>query len=366
MIRNNRRSTLTGKTINPTCGIKNILVIKPSSLGDVLHAFPAVTMLAEAYPNASIDWLINKSFAPLVKFHPNVKQSIIFPRKELGNIIKFPKSFLSLVKNLRKKNYDLIVDFQGLMRSAIFAKLAKSSTIYGFANPKETLSKHLYNKKITIPKDIIHAVDKNLYLVSQIVDKKPLSHFPKLKILNNEKKSIFEKLKIEGIEKSDICIGIAPSARWESKSWPPGFFAETIDIIAQKHKYLKFLIIGVPEDQKIADAIISKSTNKNIISMTGKSSMGELVELIRYCKIFISNDSGPMHIASAIGTPVFALFGPTDSSKTGPYGEKHHLFKSNLNCEKCLRRECPIGTNECHTSIDVHEFANKIIQELEN
>lgn len=342
--------------------INNILVIKPSSLGDVLHAFPAVSLVADNYPDAKIDWLINKEFAPLLEFHPNVHDAIIFPRKELGNAVKFPKSFYSLVKRLRSKHYDLIIDFQGLMRSAFFAKAAKSSKIIGFANPREKISAKLYNKKISVPDDAVHAVEKNLHLTCKMLEINYTSRKPEMKIINKYRSSVLQKIKDKGIPEETTCIGVAPVARWVSKSWPPSFFAETINRLHAAHPEIKFVLTGVPEDEPAAEEIIRQVSNGSTISMVGETSITELVELIRHFKLLISNDSGPMHIACALQVPVYGLFGPTDPEKTGPYGKINHVFQADLDCCRCFKKECPSGKYRCHNAINIETFTNAVLE----
>lgn len=343
---------------------ENILIIKPSSLGDVLHAFPAVSLVADNYPDANIDWLINKSFAPLIEFHPNVNEAIIFPRKELGNAVKFPKSFYTLVKRLRGKKYDLIIDFQGLMRSAFFAKAAKSSRVVGFANPKEKLSTRFYNEKISIPDKAVHAVEKNLHLVCSMLGINYKQRSPEMKIIEKYRSSVLEKLTSRGIAEDVPCIGVAPVARWISKSWPPVFFAKTINRLHKAHPEVKFVLIGVPEDKPAADEILQQAAESSTVSLVGDTSITELVELLRYFQLLISNDSGPMHIACALQIPVFGLYGPTDPAKTGPFGDIHHVFQGDLECCSCFKKECPSGKYRCHDAINVDTFADAIMKNI--
>lgn len=344
--------------------IQNILIIKPSSLGDVLHAFPAVSLVADNHPEACIDWLINKEFAPLVEFHPNVHEAIIFPRKELGNAVKFPKSFYTLVKKLRGKHYDIIIDFQGLMRSAFFAKAAKSSKVIGFANPKEKLSTSFYNEKISIPDQAVHAVEKNLHLVCRTLNIDYRVREPEMKVIDEHRASILEQLKGKGIAEDITCIGVAPVARWVSKSWPPAFFAETINRLHAKHPEIKFILTGVPDDKPVAEEILKLTKEESTVSLVGETSINELVELLRHIKLLISNDSGPMHIACALQTPVFGLYGPTDPAKTGPFGDIHHVFQGGLDCCRCFKRECPSGRYRCHDAINIDEFANAVLENI--
>ena len=356
--------------------IKKILIIKPSSLGDILHTFPAVSILAEHLQDSEIHWLANKSFIPLLQFHPNVQQTIEFPRSELGNPIKFPKYFFSLCRQLKNNKYDLVIDFQGLMRSAFFAKAAKAKYTVGFAQPRETAATYFYSQKILIPEHFQHAVDKNIFLVCKTLNIEIDSIFteinspqkgvklninlPKLKIIPELSASVTSLLSQHGIKENDKIIGISPVTRWISKNWPPKFFAEVLTHINKKYPNVKFVILGSNNDKMAADDIIENYTGNNIVSLAGETSMDELFELIRQFDLLISNDSGPVHIASALGTPVFCMFGPTLPQKTGPYGDIHQNFEAEVDCAGCLKRKCPEFDYKCHKAISPEAVAQKI------
>lgn len=331
----------------------NILVIKPSSLGDILHAFPAVTILKQHYPNASIDWLVNQEFSEIIKFHKDVNSIIIFPRKKLGKITTFTKALLDLRKNLRAKKYDMVIDMQGLIRSSLISKLAISVKTYGFAEPKERLAVLFYDYKISINDKNKHAIEKNVELINNILGTNYPIPTDVVQEIEKYSRTLSEKLSSENISDGDFCVGIVAGARWESKKWPANFFAKTIDEVHKIRESAKFIIIGSPAEKETADDILSMVSNKQTISLAGKTNIGELVELIRRCDVILTNDSGPMHISASLGVKTIALFGPTNPEKTGPYGKKNTVITAEgLDCLRCMKRICPSGTNRCHTGID--------------
>jgi lipopolysaccharide heptosyltransferase I len=347
-----------------TLKFKKILIIKPSSLGDILHTFQAVSLIAEKCPGASIDWLVNSSLALLPKFHPNVNNVLLFPRKELANLKLMPKSFFSLKKELKKNTYDLVIDFQGLMRSALFAKLASAPVIAGFENPREKLASLFYNKKISIPDSKIHAVEKNIYLAASLLNADYKVPQTELKSFPDIKKSLLEKLSKYGIMENDIIAGVSPVTRWESKNWSPEFFAESINKIADKKKNVKFLVIGAENDKSAADEIVAKVKSANVVSFTGKTTVVELVELIKLFSLLISNDSGPVHIAAVLNIPVICMFGPTLAEKTGPFGSVHSIMSADVDCAGCLKRICPLNSYKCHSAIKPEQAAEKALDIL--
>ena len=150
--------------------MKRFLIVKPSSLGDIIHAFPAVSMLAAKYPDAQIDWLAVPAFAPVVKYHPAVDHVILFHRKEMGRVSKFPGAFLSLFSDIRKNRYDAVIDLQGLLRSALIARMAKAKTVAGPAETREALSKVFYKYKMDSGDSCRHAVCKNMSMMAEFLN----------------------------------------------------------------------------------------------------------------------------------------------------------------------------------------------------
>ncbi len=342
-----------------------VLIVKPSSLGDILHAFPAVDLLSENLPDVEIDWLVHPAFAPILDYRKEVKNKIIFERKKLGNLKTFFPEFIKLLKELRKNRYDLVIDMQGLFRSAIIAWLAKSPGVVGFASTRERLCSLFYRDKFQTPPELAHAVEKNISLIAaklNATDKIAFSPLPELKKYAEPAQKI---LAAANISKQDICIGLVPGARWKSKQWPPEFFAKAINILSAKRPDLHFLIFGTDADAHAAEKISSMSENQeHVHSFAGKTGLGELVELMRKCEAVLATDSGPTHIAAALGKPVFALFGPTFPEKTAPYGKKHEIFQPEISCIKCFKRYCRDESYRCHSSIDAEIVAERILTRL--
>ncbi len=340
--------------------INKILIVKPSSLGDIFHCFAAVTLLHKAFPEAQFDWFVRPEFEEAIAYCPvKINRTIRFPRRRLSKVKSFLPAFLEVINNLRKEKYDLIVDFQGLLRSAIFTSLARSSRTVGFALPKEAAARLAYAEKVHIPAEYIHAVDRNLALAKAITGLKEPKQTLSLTKVEKFKKRIQTIFAGHNISPNDKLMGMIPGARWDSKRWPPDFFADIADGFIAKNPEYKVLIIGAPEDRVLGGQIISAAANKRIISIAGDTSIGEMIEAIRNCRFIFSNDSGPIHIAAAMEKTVFAVFGPTAPDKTGPYGDFHHIFQRKLQCIKCLKRTCPNGSYSCH-NLDISKLVSKL------
>lgn len=344
--------------------VKRILIVKPSSLGDIFHVFPAVARLHELFPNAEFDWLINPVFSDALDYAPvPVKRKIFFRRRELGRLSTLPGEFAALVQELRKTPYDYVFDFQGLFRSAFFARLARGKVV-GFARPREAMARWFYHRwcKVNLR---LHAVRRNQLLVERFFHTGTMRTQTFMPDSPEHSQSLQSKLDYHGIKSDDLLIGISPGARWESKVFPPELFAKTVMLTSEMLPEAKFIIMGTPADQKNAEIIRELSGSDRVFSLAGATSLGELIELIKRCKVLLANDSGPVHIASAAQVPVICFYGPTNPNLTGPFGDIHTIFqRGDLNCIKCMHRKCKLVTAECH-NIDAAAVAGAINKKLQ-
>ena len=269
---------------------------------------------------------------------------------------------LELIRELRVNSYDYVFDFQGLFRSAFFARIARGKVI-GFARPREMMAKWFYHRwcKVNLR---LHAVRRNQLLVERFFHTGTMRTATEMPSVPIHKDSLEHKLKRLGIEPNSQLIGISPGARWGSKTFPAELFAKTIMLLAEMNPKLKFVLIGAPADQKTAEKIRLLAGSASVYSMAGATGLGELVELIKRCDLLLSNDSGPVHIAAAAQVPVVCFYGPTNPNLTGPFGDIHTIFqRGDLACIKCMSRKCKYAVPECH-NIDAAAVASAISKRL--
>jgi len=340
-----------------------ILIIKPSSLGDIIHALPFLKAVKDRFPDASIDWVISKNLRGILEDNPLINELIVFDKdswKSIKNIPKTSRDISRLRKTLKSRNYDIVVDLQGLLRSGLMSLSTPSPLRVGFADAREG-SRFMYNKKVAV-NGITHAVDKNLEIAKAIGAAAERAEFP-LSIDDNSRSKV---KKLLGDIKEYIVI--LPSARWSSKRWPHENFAALISKLS-----IPCVIAGSGADREICLKIIKNITGTGqtikqpkVINLCGETSLKELAALIEGARAVVSNDSGPMHIAAALNRPVVALFGPTDPSKTGPYGwQKNQYLKvlrTGISCSPCFKKRCkePI----CMTEISVEMVFDKLREYL--
>ncbi len=339
---------------------KNILIIKPSSIGDVIHALPFLKAIRGRYPNAAISWLINRGIDEIIRDNSYLDEIILFERKRWGGFDDIGyklRGITEFIRELRQKRFDLIIDLQGLFRSGIIAYLSGAGCRIGFANARE-FSPIFYNYRVSHPPVEMHAVDRYLLIAKELGADISKRDF-KINIPEKEKEYVASL--ISRIKKRPL-IAINPSARWETKMWPMKRYAELTDTIGAKLKAQPLLIGSMEDEVRINE--LSSMTKSKPLNLSGKTSLLQLAALLKKVDLLITNDSGPMHIAAAVGTPVVSIFGPTRPVRTGPYGNGHVVLQSGLPCIRCLKKRC--DDLKCMEAITVNDVLTAVKGILKN
>ncbi len=299
-----------------------ILIIKPSSLGDVVHALPTVNLIRRRFPDARISWLINDALASLLKSCSIINERIEFRRRD------YPK-FPALLRRLRRERFDLVVDLQGLLRSGLMTWATGAPRRVGLSDAREG-ARLFYNEVVEVPR--AHAVERYLCAAKHLgCDPGPIE-FPL---------GISPQIKSEGL------IAVNPSARWKTKLWGDDKFAELVRRLPNR----RVILTGSVADRAHCELIAQGCRN-----LAGGTTLLDLAELYARCAVVITNDTGPMHIAAAVGTPVVAIFGPTDPELTGPYGKQHVVLRAVIPCSPCLKNRCKHAPRmECMTLVTVEQ-----------
>ena len=340
----------------------NILIVKLSAIGDVIHTLPSLAELRRLYPAAHITWVVEEAAADLVLGHPHLDEVIISRRKswikdiKAGKIAATLREVRTFVRRLRSRRYDLVIDFHGLLKSSMVVFLSGGRRKLGYDSWQE-LSGLFLNEKI--PEDMNkHAVDRYLDFLRHLGADVGKAEFvlPLTDGTKDQARRLLDEYQLA--EKSYIAVN--PIAFWETKLWDNGKFAKLADAIRDQ---LKLDVIFTGNNGRDAADILSRMKGKGI-NLGGKTSLPVLAEIYKSARAVITTDSGPMHLAAAVGTPVIALFGPTDPARTGPYGKGHIVIRANLSCSPCLLKKCP--TRECMTAItpeQVYVMVEKICHE---
>ena len=344
-------------------GHPNILIVKLSAIGDVVHTLPALNALRRHYPGAMIAWVVEEAAAPLVLGHAAVDRVLVSRRKTWlrglsgGNRREMFRAARAFVRDLRDTRYDLVLDFQASLKGALLIALARAKRKIGFG-PGMAHQEHSYwvlNERIPMVSMEMHALDRGLALLGAIGV--PCNHLEyHLPIDAETRRRAAALINAVPAAESKKCIAMNPVAQWESKLWPMDRFARLADHLVEDQGACIYFTGG--RDDRAAIKGIIKAMHHPAENLAGRTSLVDLAALYQKMDCLISTDTGPMHIAAAVGTPVVALFGPTAEWRTGPYGPGHRVVTSSCACRPCFKRTCP--TPGCMLDIGVEQVREQV------
>lgn len=335
---------------------KNIVVRMPNWLGDAVMATPILADLRKKWKEANITAMALSPVAQLIRYDPHIDEIFSF-HKPSGWIRR--QSLRDIIRPLIHKNYDLGILLTNSFSSAWWFFRGKVQTRIGFAG---NLRDFLLNIRVSLPEEELHqvVVYKKLLVPLGIAVSDTL---PELYVTEEEDQECVQFLKDLGIETQNKLIGINPGASFGSaKCWLPERFKELSKKLLEDPS-VKIVFFG---DSSQAELIrhITGDLGPNVYDLAGKTTIRELMSLIKQCKLLLTNDSGPMHIADALGVPLIALFGSTSDVKTGPYrGRGGLVIHKHVSCSPCFLRKCPIDFR-CMTEISVSEVYSQILSLL--
>jgi lipopolysaccharide heptosyltransferase I len=337
-----------------------ILLVKLSAIGDVIQALPVLAALRRRYPDAHLSWVVDEAASDLLCSHPMLNEVIIYPRRRFGklgsNLKRWPtliKEAVDFVIQLRGKNYDVVIDLQGLLKSGVLTGFSRGICKLGFANGREWSSIFLTDKLPGYDPDE-HAVLRYLRLASYLDANVNRPEFP-LAIAQADKEKMDQLLKQAGIEgRPLLCLN--PGATWETKKWTPKGFAEVADGCFERWNAVS-IIVGGLNDKDVA-CNVAMLAKHPVIDFTGLTSLKTLAALYQRARAVVSTDTGPMHLAAASGAPVVALFGPTAPWRTGPFGSVKQVIRLGLSCSPCFKRQCP--DPKCMTNISSEQVIEAV------
>ena len=322
---------------------KRILLIKPSSLGDVIHALPVLHGLRRRYPRAHLAWLVSVTCRGLIDVHPEIDEIVPFDRRYYGRMLRSPAAaaaFFGFVRALRARRFDCVIDLQGLFRSGFLTRATGAGVRIGFANAREG-APLAYTHRIPAGPPDEHAVDRNYRVAAMLGFADVPIAFP-LHVQPAARKHVASLLAASDVNPAGPYAVLTPGARWETKLWPAAKMAEMADELYRRHD-LHVVVAGAPDEMAIC-AAVERAATRPVANVCGKTGLAELVALIDGAALLVSNDSGPMHIGAALGRPVVGLFGPTNPDRTGPYSPTARVVQRGLDCSPCYLKKvslCP-------------------------
>ncbi len=311
-----------------------ILIVKLSSFGDVLHALPTLEALRATFPTAHLTWLVEAAYAPLLESHPALDEVWLAPRLKPGQIMwgGNPKLLAGLLRRLRAQPFDLVIDLQGLLKSAVWVALANSRRKLGYDRTREG-SYRVLNERVAPYDREAHAVLRYLNLAHYLGA--PVAP-PRFRLGLGAELDISHLLPDEA--RGDLVV-LHPGARWPSKLWPASAWARLGDWLSREHG-LQVAITGSKADQRLAKEILTQM-RQPACSLAGRTTLPELAAVLRRSSFAVTTDTGAMHLAASLEKPVTALFGPTAPWRTGPFGKGHQVVRLEMTCSPCFKRRCP-------------------------
>ena len=303
-----------------------ILIVKPSSFGDIIQANPILQAVKSKWKDSSVDWLVFTQWKQVVELFPDINNIKCWDRK--GGI----KAFFETLKECNKENYDLVIDLQGLLRTAIFCKLLNAKQKIGVSGMKEL--SWLFLKEPYKRDKNENAVIRNLNSLSYITKEK---YVPCFDIKINQ--SLNDTLHKYNLTDNDKIVAFVPFARGKTKTWNIDNYIVLAEKIKAVKKDTKIVVLGSQQDY-------GKIKSNNIIDLCGKTTIKELAEILSVCEFATGADTGAMHLANAIGIKNLFIFGGSDIKETAPYGNNAKVITANLSCSPC-RGKCKFDKEKC-------------------
>lgn len=301
--------------------VKNILIVKPSALGDIVHSLPFLNAVRTRFPHASIDWVVAHGLHSFLEGHPYIRRLWVIKKdhwKQTARLGKTIQEIRELKNGLGSVGYDVAVDLSGLFRSGLITWFSKAPVRLGFRESDEG-SPFFYTHKIHGSMDI-HAIDRYLEIARFMGCPTDSIVYPFAPY--DPEPSILQQL-------PDEYVMMSPSAGKPANRWPAERFGELASRLD-----LPTVVIASAAEAPIAEKTVRHSRGK-AVSIAGQTGLKDLLAVIGKARFFVCNDTGPMHMAAALNVPVFAIFGPANPVRTGPYGAIHTVIQKQVSCSPC-------------------------------
>jgi lipopolysaccharide heptosyltransferase I len=359
-----------------------ILLIKPSAVGDVVHTLPVLEKLWRRYAGARIDWLLTPENAEIVRGHGAISNILLFARREFsqaGKRLSATGAMLGLVREIQEARYELVIDLHGQLRSGLFTLVSGAPVRVGFGRPirrgesvfQGKLLRNVprrgwagaregswlaYTHRIPIPTLEAHAVDRYLWVgkLLGLDEDAPVFNLP----VSEEAEGRVKRM-LEGRVKAGQPLAVlAPGTMWETKHWTAEGFAGVARGVMERG--FAAILTGGKGDRGLSEGIRAEAPGA--MDVTGQTSLADVVALVRRAAVVVTNDSGVMHIAAALGKPAVSIFGPTNPVQVGPYGQPENVVRLDLACSPCNYRrlaQCP-NNHACMRDLGVEMVMERV------
>jgi heptosyltransferase-1 len=314
---------------------RRIALLKPSALGDIIHSLPVLTALRQRFPRAHITWVVNRGYEPLLRGHPDLDATLAFDRgrRRLG-LADTALYYARFLRQLRRRKFDLVVDLQGLLRSGLMARASGAPRRVGLSTARDGATWFYTDVAPVADFNAIHAVDR-YWLVAEALGAGSGPKVFRVPLAEGDRSWARERL--AGCPRPWVVLGVG--SRWITKRWLPEHFAA---LAQQAHSYFggSFIFVGSPDEKPLAEATARRLRGPKQ-DLSGKTTLPQLAALLDLADVMIANDTGPLHLAAALGRPVVSPYTCTSILLNGPYNAGVGAVESKIWCQGSYIKRCP-------------------------
>ena len=317
---------------------RRLLIVKLTSVGDVLHAFPAVSAIRRRFPDAHLAWLVDYRAADVVALSPDVDERMVLGEAPARGSFEAPTSgaHWQALRQVRAGRFDLVVDMQGLLKSAVFTYCSGARCRVGFGDARIG-NRWATNAKLPILPRPIHATQAYCEF-ARFLGAEPVADEFRIRVPDEFARAAEGLLEEAANLGGNGLAAIVPGSAWPSKRWPPEHFAELAARLAGERD-MGIILLGHSGEAQAADLIAARCPKK-ALSLAGRTTLGQAIAVAGRCQLVVGGDTGLVQIAAAMGVPTVAIYGPTDPALTGPVGPRVSIVQRRVDCWPCRERRC--------------------------
>lgn len=313
---------------------QRIALIKPSALGDIAHSLPVLRALRQRYPRAHIAWVVNRGYAPILEGHPDLSEIIAFDRGALRKSwVRGAWDFARFLHALRDQQFDLVIDLQGLLRTGMMTLATGAPVRIGLTSAREG-ARIGYTHRVDDRTGVTHAVDRYWRVIEAIGDAPAVKTFH---VPIHPDALAWASTQLATMPRPWLAVGVG--SRWVTKRWPPEHFAALVRR-AQSEFGGSAIFVGTPDEAELAQHAASLVAGPRL-QLTGQTTLPQLVAMLSLADVMLANDTGPLHLAVALGRPVVAPYTCTLVERTGPYAQTQRAVEASIWCRGSYLKRCP-------------------------
>lgn len=342
-----------------------VLIVRPSALGDVARTVPALVTLRKAMPDAHITWLVRDVFADVVRHHPMLDAVIAFPRQRFAATWRKPLRLLESLRWMRRElrgpGFDIAIDLQGLLRSGLFTRRTGAKMRLGFANAREHAN-WFYNRK--------HEIDERLHTVDRMLGLLEAEGYAPVRDMRLYVGDADQQWWAAQRFADEPYVCIAPTAKWRSKQWPAENYIDLARrLLGDGRAGRHIVLIASPDEHAALQPMVEalRDSHPQTTVSLPRTTVGQMMALIRGCRLFVGNDSGPLHIAVGFDRPLVSVFGPTDPRLVGPYQREDSIVAAPLpaDVDRAFHYRREPDDQSLIATVSVDQVWAKVVEQLE-